>query len=724
MFLKLINKTRFPIVKQYNLSDCGAAALLSILRYYGGDTNIVYMRELTKTDKTGTRLIDIVNAAKKLGFKAYGAKGSYDDLIKEKMPCIAHVIKNNNLQHYVVVYKINSKEVLIGDPAQGLQKLKRPDFEKLWKKNTVVLLRPESDLYYKQQESRLKHILKYLSKHNSWVYQSLFLGGLYTLGGLIISVFIRIIIDKLIPRGNTTDLIYTGFFLLGIMTIKSFIGYYRRKFLVILDKKLMININTDFLEHIFHLPKTFFDKIRTGDITARVNDLSIIQRAVILIINTTIIDIIMVIGAIGFMFIFSKILALIILAIVPVYFLILYMNTNKIKMMQYEVMKNHAFVESKYIDCLKGISDILNFSVSNSFIKINEIIFTNYQEQKKKLGLKVANLNLLAEHFNSILSIVLLIVGAINVIAGNLQIGQMMAAFSLFSILMPSIANLVNAHVSLAGAQMAFKRLSDIFLVEKEKNINHKKLDKIKSLAIKNGTFTWAKNEKPLLKNISIKLIKGRITGLFGSNGSGKTTITKILNRIYQLNSGVLYVNGKRANNFDLYNYRKKIGLIPQSIKIFSGTILDNILIGRKVSNIKEVNKFLSEYNLLNLFDNYKNRIFTLIGENNRELSGGEKHIIAFARALFENPDVLIIDEGISGIDLNVRKQLIEIIRQYSEKNAILLISHNLRIMQYTDYLYILKNGEIIKEGVTSKLIKAPKPDNLFKENIIQNVIS
>lgn len=704
----MLNKFRkysYPVVKQYDQTDCGAACLLSILKYYKGNDNIVHVRELCNVDKNGSRMIDVVKAAEQLGFEAYGATGTYEDLMEEELPCIAHVLMDEKLNHYIVVYKINEKRVLIGDPGKGVHWLKRSEFEKIWIKNAVILLKPKGQVYNQKQETNIQWMAQYLSKNNSWVIQSIFLGFVYSFIGLAISVFIRIILDKLIPENNISNLVITGIFLITILSVKGLIGYFRRKFLTILNKRMMVNINSDFLSHIFNLPKKFFDRRKTGDITSRINDLDKVQRTILLIINSSIIDIIMIIGALSLMFIFSKMIALITLIIIPIYSIILVANTNKVKHLQYDVMRNHASVESKYIDSFKGIDEIIGFSVAGAFININKLLFANYQESTQNLGFKSAGLNFLVEIFNSIITIVLLIVGAISVVQGNLEIGQMMAAYSLFSYILPSIISLISAYISLQGAQMALQRLKDIFLVEQEKELASIIDREIERLSIEKGNFYWPKSEIPLFNNISMNLEKGKLTGLFGKSGIGKSTLINIIQRKYNLTSGEILVNGESVRQYDLHNYRQKIGTVPQAIKIFNGTILENILMGRNVSDLQEVNNLLDKYGFIDFINQFREGLFALIGEEERQLSGGEKQVLALIRALFNEPDILLIDEGLSGIDVEIKAKIINILKKYSKNHIVLLISHNIYLMRQMDYVFHLQKGEISEKG---------KPESIF----------
>ena len=299
---KYIPALKYPVVRQYDQIDCGPAALLSVLEYYGGNTNLVKMRELCNTTTNGSTMLDLVNASKEIGFEAAGATGEYEDLMKEKMPCIAHVVVENNLQHFIVVYKITKDKAIIGDPGKGRDKLSKEEFLKIWKSKTVILFQPTDKLLNEKDIKWYYWIIEYLKKEESWVYQSLFLGIVYTLIGLLTSLFVQWIIDRFIPGKEYIKIIYTGFFLLALLIVKSFAGYFRQRFLVILNKRISININSDFISHLFHLPKKFFDSRKTGDITARINDAVRIQQAILTITTATIIDIFIIAGSFALMF--------------------------------------------------------------------------------------------------------------------------------------------------------------------------------------------------------------------------------------------------------------------------------------------------------------------------------------------------------------------------------------------------------------------------------------
>ena len=700
-----ILKTKYPIIRQYDQIDCGPAALLSVLKYYGGNASLVTIRELCQTNVQGSTMLDIVSAAKSLGFDVFGASGEYEDLMKEQMPCIAHVILETGLNHFIVIYKIDTKKVFVGDPGKGKYKLTRETFIDIWKQKAVVLLKPKESLYNYKPPSWIEWITPYFKKQESWIYQSIFLGIVYTLLGLLTAIFVQWIIDRFIPNKEYTKILYTGLFLLLLLLIRALAGYFRQRFLIVLNKRINIHINSDFLSHLFRIPKTFFDTRKTGDITARINDSMKIQQTIFLITNSTIIDGLIIIGSFALIFHLAPILAWISFIVVPVYGLILASKTKKIKGEQNEVMKGYAKVESSYIDSLKGIDEIIGFNVSKSFTAFNKVLFQHFQAGVEKLGRTQANLSLSSELSGTILAITLLSFGAILVIRDKLLLGQMMAAYSLFANILSSVNRFIGANIELQGANIAAQRLRDILLVEKEKNTGQLAFKMKSRLTVLNGAFSWPKS-KELFRELNISLEKGRLISLWGRSGTGKSTLVKLIQRKYPLLQGQILVDETPAELFDLEDYRKAIAVVPQDIKLFNRTIIENITVGREIKSYDDIMQRMVRLGLDSFIPRFDQGLFTMLGEDSRKLSGGEMQMLALIRALYDYPEVVIIDEGFCAMDTEMENLIFNTLREYVIDHAVLIITHNLRTISKTDFVYILENGVIIESGNPANLMQ------------------
>ncbi|MCU7502983.1 MAG: peptidase domain-containing ABC transporter [Ignavibacteria bacterium] len=695
--LKILRK-RFPLVRQYDQIDCGPACLLSILKYYSGNTSLVHMRELCNTGTNGSTMFDVINAAKEIGFDAFGAEGEYEDLEKEAMPCIAHLVIEEKLNHFVVIYKIDKNRVFIADPGKGRYYLAKEEFLRIWKSRSVVLLKPDRDLMNLEAPVWYKWIMSYIHKEDTWVYQSLFLGIIYTIISLLTSVFVQMIIDKYIPEQKTWKVLYTGLLLLILLGIKVLAGFFRQRFLVELNNRISLNINADFISHIFKLPKKFFDTRKAGDITSRINDAIKIQQSVLQITGTTAIDILIITASFILIFQFSSVLAGITLCMVPIYLGTMIYGALKLKKHQREVMKNYSLVEASYIDTLNGIDEIISYSSSDYFSDINRKYFRNFQEKIKALGLTQSNLAFVSDGLGVLGSILLLTLGSVMVINKELMLGQMMGSFTLYGAIMPSINRMVDSIVGLQGASIASQRLMDLFLVKTENASGTGVEPDWKGIELKNAGFGW-NNRNPLFKDVNMQIPKGLITALYGKSGSGKSTIVQILQRKYELTEGCMFYNNIDAGSISLDVYRKKIAVVPQNIKIFNGTLLENILMGRNLPSVDELNDRIKLLGFDDFFKRFEWGYFTILGEDGRHLSGGEKQVIALVRALFDKPDLLIIDEGLSGLDHDLEAMIFARLKDYSKDHGVFIITHNTQILGRCEHIYRLGDGKIRIEG-------------------------
>jgi ATP-binding cassette subfamily B protein len=734
----MLFRRKYPLVRQYDQLDCGPAALLSVLRFYRGDTTLVHARQLCRTDLQGTTMLDMVHAARAMGFEARGARGSFAELTREKMPCIAHVILPEGLSHYLVIYRIAGERLRVGDPGKGRYTLNRAAFEELWQQHAAILLEPAGNgvhpsgrltrtekksppagLLQAPSPGWLSWIGTYLRQQRTWLQQILFTGILYTAAGLLTALFVQTLIDRLIPHKERENLLFIAVALMLLLALRAAIGYIRDRLLIVANKRLSLEVTGDFFIHLFRLPKSFFDSRKTGDITARINDSLRIHRTCLLLLQSALLDLFLVLGSLLFMFHFSPRLGVLTLTMLPVYTAVLWWQSRRLKRQQAEVMKSHAVVESTYIDSIQGMPEIMTYGAAPAFTGLNQSLFGYFQGHIERLGLMQAGLTLAVGLLGAFISVMLLAVGAWHVIGGELALGQFMAAYSLLSYILPAVTGLVAGYVEFQGAEVAAQRLMDLLLVEMEEGMEPDgqsgeaspvqtppvlSTAALPRLEVEGLTFAWPKRP-PLLQELSLTIPAGRITGLWGPSGSGKSTLVQLLQRKYIPLCGTIRLEGMPIDRLALAEVRRSIGVVPQQIKIFNATLAENLLLGRPAATLDEIAIRLDELGLQALPGRFDRGLLTLLGEEGRKLSGGEAQLLALARALYSRPQVLIIDEGLSAIDVDLENMLAERIGQWAQRHAVLLITHNLESLRRTEYLYLLRAGRIAEEGNPQELV-------------------
>ena len=700
---------------QLDQSDCGVACLMSLIKLNGGTNSIEKLRELSGTTKQGTTMLGLYQVANQIGFTAEGCEADLNALIEHKQPVILHVVIENQLQHYVVCYKYDSdKGFLIGDPAKGIYYLSADGLDKIWVSKSCLTLEVNDNFVKAETEknSQKKWFLDLLKEDYKLLWISVLLGVFVAGLGLAMSLFSQKLIDDILPSNNIKKLV-SGIGLLTVLLLARVgIASLREFFLLQQSKDFNNRINTNFFSSLLQLPKPFFDTRKIGELVARLNDTQRVQRVIKMLASSLVIDVLVSIISMVFLFMYSWKIGLIALLSVPIYFYIIYRSNKKIINSQKEVMQSYAFNESNYINTIQGIATIKNDNKQEVFNNANEAVFANFQDKIFNLG----KINI-ALSWQSGLASVFFLIGvliytSIQVFNKEIKLGELMAILGIVSSIMPSIANLALISIPINEAKIAFNRMYEFASIEKEKE-EGLPISEINSIAIENLSFRFA-GRSELFTNINLNIEKGKFTAIVGESGSGKSTLGQILQRFYNFENGVIIVNNQyQLNKIELKSYRNLIGVIPQEITIFNGNIIDNILLGNTDSP-ENIIQFLTYFGFDVYFNQLPQGLATILGEEGINLSGGQKQIIALARVLYKKPQFLILDEATSAMDRNTENFTMNLFEKIKPNCAIFFISHRLNALKsIADVIYVLDKKTITNFGSHNELMQS---DNFYSE--------
>ena len=700
---------------QLDQSDCGVACLMSLIKLNGGNNSIEKLRELSGTTKQGTTMLGLYQVANQIGFTAEGCEADLNALIEHKQPVILHVVIENQLQHYVVCYKYDSdKGFLIGDPAKGIYYLSADGLDKIWVSKSCLTLEVNDNFVKAETEknSQKKWFLDLLKEDYKLLWISVLLGVFVAGLGLAMSLFSQKLIDDILPSNNIKKLV-SGIGLLTVLLLARVgIASLREFFLLQQSKDFNNRINTNFFSSLLQLPKPFFDTRKIGELVARLNDTQRVQRVIKMLASSLIIDILVSIISMVFLFMYSWKIGLISLLSVPIYFYIIYRSNKKIINSQKEVMQSYAFNESNYINTIQGIATVKNDNKQNVFNKTNEVVFANFQDKIFNLGKINITLSWQSGLASVLFLIGILVYTSIQVFNKEIKLGELMAILGIVSSLMPSIANLALISIPINEAKIAFDRMYEFASIEKEKE-EGLPISEINSIAIENLSFRFA-GRSELFTNINLNIEKGKFTAIVGESGSGKSTLGQILQRFYNFENGAIIVNNQlKLNEIQLKNYRNLIGVIPQEITIFNGNVIDNILLGNTDSP-ENIIHFLTYFGFDVYFNQLPQGLATILGEEGINLSGGQKQIIALARVLYKKPQFLILDEATSAMDRNTENFTMNLFEKIKPNCAIFFISHRLNALKnIADVIYVLDNKTISHFGNHNELMQT---DNFYSE--------
>jgi ATP-binding cassette subfamily B protein len=385
-------------------------------------------------------------------------------------------------------------------------------------------------------------------------------------------------------------------------------------------------------------------------------------------------------------------------------------------------MSSYAITESNYISTLQGIELIKNYNKQDLFSSTNNKIYGKYQEAILSFGKIQMKLSFIANSFGVIFLLGVLLFSSHQVLANHLKIGELMAILGLCSTLIPSISNLALISIPINEAKIAFDRMFEFTGLSPELDKNSIELTEFNTIRLENILFRFA-GRSPLLNNISIDVKKGQIVAIMGENGCGKSTLTQIISKNYTFESGEIIINGNcQLQNISFESWRSIIGIVPQFPYIFNGSILENIAFEDAIQVPDEVLNFLNEYGFNSFINSLPQSYRTIVGEEGINLSGGQKQIIALARALYHNPQLLILDESTAAMDRISEQFVLNLLSKIKPNIGIIFITHRLHILKNNcDNIYIIENGTISNSGTHEILINQKNLySNYFKDLLNQ----
>jgi len=705
-----IKQIKKAMMLQQDISDCGVACLLSLIQYYGGESSLEKLRELSGTGKRGTTLLGLYQAACQSGFNAQGCEADITSLIEHKQPVILHVLINQKLEHYVVCYGYENEKFIIMDPAKGICYYTKTELDSVWHSHTCLTLSANEQFVKKETivSTKKKWLISLLQEDSGLLGSSVFLGLIVSVLGISTAVFSQKLIDVILPAKDYKRL-WIGIVLLAVLLLaRVSIGAIRQLILFSQSKDFNNRIIRFFYNKLLGLPKRFFDTRKIGDLVARLNDTRRIQQVISLIASSIIIDGLTILVNLTFLFQYSWEIAVILLSCLPLFIYVIYKYNTPLIAAQKEVMASYADSESNYINTIQGIDTIKNFNQQEMFESRNQTIYGFFQDKIFSLGKINIKLSVYYGFISVFLTVFSIMFGSLLVLKGSLLMGELMAIISLVSTITPAIVNLSLVPISINEAKVAFNRMFDVAYIAPENREGNLPSSTIETIKIYNVTFRFA-GRRPILKNISLELLKSKMTFLIGESGSGKSTLCKILEKFYMQESGSVILNnitefGSIGTNY----WRDIIGVIPQEIFIFNGTIIENICIDATQERIQQAVQICAEYGLESYFTQMPQSYMTIVGENGINLSGGEKQIVALARILVKNPKILILDEPTAAMDRKIEKQTLDILKSIKENRIIFFISHRLHILKnYADFIYLLDKGFISHAGTHQQMLQS-----------------
>jgi ATP-binding cassette, subfamily C, bacteriocin exporter len=699
-------------IKQHDAMDCGAAAMASVCAFYKLQIPIARVRQYANTDKKGTSLFGLVEAAKRLGFTAKGVKANIENLSDIEYPAIAHILSQGKFPHYVVIYKVTPKYVQFMDPEYGeMKKFTLENFEKEWT-GYMVLLQPDENFKAGTiGTSKTKVILSLLKPNRASIVQMIVGSLLYTILGIASSIYVGKITDYVIPNYNGNLMNLLSIAMLLVIFMQLIIGVLRSIINLRVGQILDIKLILGYYKQLTKLPQSFFDNMRVGEIISRINDAVKIRGFINDVAVSFFVNICIVIFSFVLMYSYNWKIALIITMCIPFYTLLYFISNKLNKSTIRVVMEKSAELESQLFESINSmetikllaLEDYSNLKTEEKFI---DLLKKSYQVNVNNIGLFFAG-----DVFGKIFTILLFWVGTYYIFKNELTPGELFSFYSLIGYFTGPIQSLVSANRPIQEAFIAADRLFEIMDLEGEQQSELQKIEiqphLMGDIRLENIEFRYGSRAK-IFENLTLSIEQSKVTAIVGTSGSGKSTLIALLQNLYPIASGKVFIGDLDLSYVTNNSLRSTISVVPQTINLFAGTVIENITIGDPSPNLEKVFNICKQLEILEFIETLPRGFATYIGENGTTLSGGQRQRMGIARALYRDFEILILDEATSSLDSFSDAVVQKIILDLKAKNkTIIIITHRISSITHADKIVVLKAGKIIEEGTHQSLMDA-----------------
>lgn len=707
---------RYTFIKQHDATDCAAACMAMICLHYKKETTITRLRDMMGTDLKGTNLIGLSKCAEELGFMSQAVRIDREGFLsKYTLPAIANVITKEGLSHFVVIFKITEKYVVVGDPAKDLQRMEIDEFYKNFT-GAMLLLKPNQEFVAGKLKGTkmFDRYLKLLLPQKKLFFYAVLASFLITVLGILSSLFNNIIYDEILPYQQKDVLKIMLLVFLGISLTQTTVSFVRQWILVHLSMKIDIPLMLGYFEHIYKLPMKFFASRKTGDITTRFSDAFTIKDIFTNIALSLIMDITMALITGVILSQMNMKLFGIILFMTAISILLVFIFKQPYKKINEEQMQQAGILNSEIIEGLRAVETIKGNA--NEDIEL-ECIEREYIKSLR-IGYKESMLSNVQGTISNVISslgnLVLMYVGITQVINGDMTLGSYMAFSTLAGYFMEPIGNLVSLQLSIQEANISMKRLSEILDYEREAGMDgsmeqeklYQEIEKVEGdICFSHVTFRYG-NRKPALSDVSFTIPKGKKVALVGASGSGKSTIAKLLLKYYEVEEGEITIDGVDIQDYKNDSLRRVISYVPQNIELFSKSIFDNIRVSRQSATLEEVKEAAKAADAHEFIKRLPMQYYTFLEEAGNGLSGGEKQRIALARAFLKDNAFYIMDESTSNLDFATENIIFDMIYNKFKKKSMLIIAHRLATVKNCDVIIVLDKGQIVEQGTHEELLE------------------
>lgn len=708
---------RFPVEYQMDSQDCGPASLKIIAKYFGRYYSLQYLRDRCGITNQGISLLDLSTGAESIGLRTLAIKCTIEEVVTS-VPFPAILFWNEN--HFVVVYHADKKHVWVSDPAKGRIKYTHEEFLRGWypkgeNKGVLLAVEPTVDFLRSREQKEMEKnsffsILRYFMPYRRSFVTIFIIMLLVTLLQGVLPFISKAVIDVGI---KTSDLNFINMVLIGNISILLSITIFnvvRDWILLHITSRVNIALISDYLIKLMRLPVTFFENKLLGDILQRARDHERIRS---FIMNNSLSLIFSMFTFVVFgiiLLVYNAIIFYIFLAgsILYVLWVLLFLNIRK--KLDWEYFELVSKDQSYWVETVSAIQDIkiYNYEKHRRW-KWEEIQARLYKVNKRVLNVTNSQ-NLGAQFIENIKNMAIVFYCASAVITGDITFGIMISTQFIIGMLNGPLIQFINFVISAQYAKISFLRMNEIRQLEDEEELlsigSTSIIPECRDMTLENVHFQYSVNASMVLKNIYLRIPQNKVTAIVGGSGSGKSTLLKLLVRLYKPSFGEIKMGGMNVSTINLRYWRDMCGVVMQDGKLFSDTIVNNIVLDDEHIDYERLHEVCRIAQIEDEINSMPKGYETMIGETGRGLSGGQKQRLLIARALYRNPDFLFLDEATNSLDVINERKIVEALNSAFHNRTVVVIAHRLSTVRNADQIVVMNQGYIVEIGKHDDLME------------------
>lgn len=693
-----IKKRAEPII------DAGLYSFITVARFHNIPADPAQISHTLAIGEAGMTEADILRAAKEFKLKAKAAQIDFNTLAKLPLPAIVGF----EAEKFAVLAKVEDSKLLVLLPDGTPPKvMKKDEFMRKWTGRVMLF----TQRFWKDADRKfdIKWFIPTIIKYKKPLLEVLAAAFVIQILGIFAPILTQVVIDKALSHHSTSTLDVIVFGLVIIALFEAFMGLARNYIFTHTTSRIDVILSSRLFKHLFALPLRYFETRRVGDTTARVMELEKVRAFLTGTPMTTLIDVSFMFVYLIVMFIYSPTLTWVVLGSLPFFALLSGVMTPMLRRRLDEKFNTGAESQSYLVESVTGAQTIKSFALEPQLQKNWEGRLSNYVRATYKTSILSGNAGALGQLIQKIADIAILWFGAHLVMSGDLTIGALIAFRMLSSRVSGPVLRLVQSWQDFQQAGISIKRLGDIFNNKTEPTMDPTKsrLPNIRGdIRFEKVRFRYNPEAAEVIRDISFGIRPGTVVGVVGRSGSGKSTISKLIQRLYVPEVGKILVDGVDIAMTDPAWLRRQVGVVLQENFLFNASVRDNIAVHvptASMDDIVRVAKTAGAHEfILELPEGYD----TVVGENGEGLSGGQKQRIAIARALLHNPKILIFDEATSALDYESENVIQRNLRKITAGRTVIIIAHRLSTLKDVDRIMTIDRGQLIEYGTPKSLLE------------------